>query len=502
MKRSLIHTNITRFVALLIAALMVLSYAPSLAQTSDASFHNPLNSADGADPWLTYYDGYYYLATTTSTGAREWSMRKSATLSGLKVAKPEVIYKETDPSRCCSLWAPEFHLLDGPDGKRWYFYYSAGTNGSTDNQHTHVLESAGTDPMGPYTYKARIFDPTNDGWAIDGSILQLKDKLYFLFSSWVGDYQELFIAPMSNPWTISGSRILLTQSQYNWEKSQRNVTEGPVALQHDGKTFIIYSASFCWSDDYKLGMLAYNGGDVLDTKSWVKSPEPVFQRSDENNVYAPGHNGFFKSPDGTEDWIVYHANDNAGDGCVGKRTTRAQKFTWNADGTPNFGVPVSITTDIPNPSGDKGIDPMPQFLREPTIHLTAYDEPTKFINHFTGRGKLSPLGKPAGDFEFALVKGLADPSAISIESASTPGWYLINRNGTVWLAVFEDSDDFRTVASWWQKPGLASADDVSFESVSQAGAYLLHQQKLLNVKVPSSDTDKDAATFVISEVEK
>ncbi len=34
------------------------------------------------------------------------------------------------------------------------------------------------------------------------------------------------------------------------------------------------------------------------------------------------------------------------------RTTRAQKFTWNTDGTPIFGVPLSHTTDIPVPSGD------------------------------------------------------------------------------------------------------------------------------------------------------
>ena len=88
-------------------------------------------------------------------------------------------------------------------------------------------------------------------------------------------------------------------------------------------------------------MLTYNGGDPLSADSWVKDPEPVFQRSDENGVFGPGHNGFFKSPDGTEDWIVYHANDQVSDGCDNGRTTRVQKFTWNEDGTPNFGVPVA-----------------------------------------------------------------------------------------------------------------------------------------------------------------
>jgi GH43 family beta-xylosidase len=69
-------------------------------------------------------------------------------------------------------------------------------------------------------------------------------------------------------------------------------------------------------------------------------------------VYGPGHNGFFKSPDGTEDWIVYHANASATAGCDVNRTTRAQKFTWNSDGTPNFGVPQPLSANLPVPSGE------------------------------------------------------------------------------------------------------------------------------------------------------
>nr|MBA3868849.1 AbfB domain-containing protein [Anaerolineae bacterium] len=262
------------------------------------------------------------------------------------------------------------------------------------------------------------------------------------------------------------------------------------------------SASFCATDDYKLGMLTYNGGDVLDAKSWDKNPEPVFQRSDDNKVYGPGHNGFFKSPDGKEDWIVYHANDNPGDGCVGKRTTRVQKFTWNTDGTPNFGTPVSTTMDIPNPSGDTGKDPLPQRAPVPGVRFASFDAPTLFINVLGQRGKLSKLVEPAEDFEFVIREGLADPKAVSIESKNHPNWYLLNRNGTVWLSQYEDSDDYRSIASWWQKAGLASADGLSFESVSQAGAYLYHQNNLLNVKVPATDADKAAATFILSDVEQ
>jgi GH43 family beta-xylosidase len=99
-------------------------------------------------------------------------------------------------------------------------------------------------------------------------------------------------------------------------------------------------------------MLTWNGGDPLLSSSWVKSPNPVFQRSNANGVYAPGHGNFFTSPDGTESWMAYHANNSAGGGCDMNRTTRAQRFTWNADGTPNFGTPAALSANLPVPSGE------------------------------------------------------------------------------------------------------------------------------------------------------
>ena len=131
------------------------------------------------------------------------------------------------------------------------------------------------------------------------------------------------------------------------------MNEGPVALQRDGKTWIIYAASACWGPNYKLGMLTYLGGDPLKVESWSKYPEPLFQRSDERGVFGPGHNTFFKSPDGTEDWMAYHANDLEGDVCGMGRTPRIQKFGWNDDGTPDFGIPVATGTELEVPSDAK-----------------------------------------------------------------------------------------------------------------------------------------------------
>ena len=78
-----------------------------------------------------------------------------------------------------------------------------------------------------------------------------------------------------------------------------------------------------------------------------KKPVPVFSRSAE--VFGPGHGCFVKSPDGQEDWIIYHAAKHRGAGW--NRHLRAQKFTWQADGSPDFGLPVPAGMPLPAPSG-------------------------------------------------------------------------------------------------------------------------------------------------------
>ncbi|MDI1461574.1 family 43 glycosylhydrolase [Catellatospora sp. KI3] len=315
------------------------------------TFTNPIK-AQGPDPWLTYYNGYYYLATTTWN--RTITMRKATTMRGLATATDQVLFNLTNPNGAGTMWAPEFHLLSGPNGQRWYFYYTAGREPyDLGTQRIHVLESAGLDPMGPYTFKADLLDPTSDNtWELDPGILQLNGNLYLLGTFYNGS-QPMFIRPLSNPWTASGTRRILTTPTLSWETVGGAVAEGGEVLQRNGKTFIIYSTSHCSTPDYKLGMLTYNGtGDPLLSSSWTKSPNPVFQRSNANGVYGPGHNGFFKSPDGTEDWIVYHANSSSSGGCDMNRSTRVQKFTWNADGTPNFGTPVATGTTLTSPSGE------------------------------------------------------------------------------------------------------------------------------------------------------
>lgn len=307
------------------------------------TFQNPLKE-QGADPWMVYHDGCYYLVTTTATHIE---MRKARRLGDLKTARDVLIWQDDAPTRWHSLWASEFYLLEGPHGRRWYLYYTA-CDGIDDHHRLHVLESEGVDPMGPYHYKAALMtDEKNEHYAIDGGLLQKDDGSLYLI--WAGRPDHvLYIAPMRDPWTLNGRRVHLPASGFGCDE----VREGPVALKRNGKIYLVYSACDTGKPDYKLGMLiAEEADDLMEPASWRQHPAPVFERCDANGVYGPGHNSFFQSPDGTEDWICYHAKTTSEYTYAG-RSTRVQKFTWNADGSPNFGVPLSLNAEIPAPSGE------------------------------------------------------------------------------------------------------------------------------------------------------
>ncbi|MDR7380543.1 glycoside hydrolase family 43 protein [Promicromonospora iranensis] len=311
-------------------------------QAQAADLTNPIRS-NGADPWLEYWDGYYYLSTTT------WDstviMRRATTLAGLKTAPDTVVWNDAGvANRCCSHWAPEFHRIGGT----WYLMYTSGNSQTNlDGQKLRVLRSTGPTPMGPYEFMGT---PLPNQWNIDGTYLEHDGRLYLVWSEWNGPNQTVRIARMSNPWTVATNGYTIAQPSHAWETIGSRVNEAPAVLQRNGRTFMTYSASSCNTPDYKLGLLTLTGSDPLRAASWTKSSQPVLQRG--NGVYGPGHNGFFTSPDGTEDWLVYHGNTTASQGCGNTRQTRVQRITWNSDGTPRFGTPVPSGQVMTPPSGE------------------------------------------------------------------------------------------------------------------------------------------------------
>ncbi|WP_306216218.1 family 43 glycosylhydrolase [Actinoplanes sp. RD1] len=336
-------------IALVVLLLGVAVVVRPLPGQAAVAFTNPVAAAPyGADPWMGYYNGNYYVATTTWNS--QIVVKKAASVAALPGAPETVVFTGTAAASCCNVWAPSLHQLNG----RWYLYYSAGTAACCDGQRSFVLESSGSDPLGPYTFKGQLNVQANNGWAIDGSVATINGQNYFLYSAWVGDLQSLFIAPLTNPWTAGAYGTRISSPAYDWEKSGANVEEAPYVLQRNGVTYLTFSASSCNTPDYKLGMLTLTGSNPLAASSWTKKSTPIFQRSDANSVYGPGHHSFFTSPDGTETWLAYHANETTAQGCGATRTTRIKKVTWNSDGTPNLGTPDRLSTALTAPAGDPG----------------------------------------------------------------------------------------------------------------------------------------------------
>jgi GH43 family beta-xylosidase len=261
-------------------------------------------------------------------------------------------------NRSC-VWAPEIHFIKG----RWYVYYAAGVSGPPFiHQRTGVLRSATEDVFSNYEDMGILYtgdnssDPASNVWAIDMTILEHNKKLYAIWSGWIKQEttdatpQHLYISEMENPYTLKGKRVKLSSPVESWETGgPLNLNEGPQILKNGKQVFVVYSCRESWLVEYRLGMLQLinSKGNLLDPANWKKTG-PVFQGNEA--VHGVGHCSFVKSPDDKEDWIIYHTKKSTKPGW--ERDVRMQPFTWNSDGTPNFGQPVPAGQKLKLPSGE------------------------------------------------------------------------------------------------------------------------------------------------------
>lgn len=312
-------------------------------------FRNPL-LASAPDPWAIYHDGFYYVMHTTGGDLRIY---KTPKMSLVGQSTYRSVWSPPGSPATRDVWAPELHRVNN----KWYLYYAAVV--TPNNQHRmYVLENEAADPLtGMWVSKGQV-QLAEDKWAIDGTLLNLNGRLYFAWSGWEGTNdngrQNIYLSRMRNPWTADGLRVLVSTPTYDWEKQGTpDVNEGPEFLTHNNKVFLVYSASHCSTDAYALSMLtADTTADLTKPASWTKTATPVFGPTAGDGAYGVGHNGFFTTPDGSENWLLYHANPQAGQGCADRRSMRMQPFTWKADGTPDFGKPAPLSASLRRPSGE------------------------------------------------------------------------------------------------------------------------------------------------------
>ncbi|MCU4677200.1 family 43 glycosylhydrolase [Catenovulum sp. 2E275] len=303
-------------------------------------FINPLVE-QRADPWVyKEEDTYYFIAT-----APEFDrivMRSSKTLNGLKTAPEKVIWKKhTAGIMGAHIWAPELHKVDG----KWYIYFAAGEAENVWAIRMYALSNDSANPLkGEWTEEGQV----DSGWqsfALDATHFQHQGKHYMIWAQSPPDDSfrgtALWMSQMSSPTKLTGPVIRLTKPELDWETVGHNVNEGAAVLIKNDKVFVTYSAS-ATDHNYAMGLLwADIDADLMDVKSWHKSPQPVFYTNAKLKRFGPGHNSFTLAEDGKTDLLIYHARDYQK--LIGNpltdpnRHTRVRVIHWDKNGFPVFG---------------------------------------------------------------------------------------------------------------------------------------------------------------------
>lgn len=315
------------------------------AQSPRGVFTNPIDP-NGADPFLLYDHGTYYLLCTDGPrdsfapdGPHTITVRAARSLGSLSKATPKTVYTVTNDPKSSS---KNNQFYESPElwhfGAHWYIYYTEYPNT------VRVIESDTDDPQGAYHDKATL---TNNTY--DASVLVMPTGGLYLLGS---TYGALVIQPLSNPYTLGGPQTVIARRDQSWEHT---VIEAPDAVWHDGRLTLLYAAGGYNKDDYGVGGLKFTGTDPTQAASWTKLPGPLFRGLPSAHVWCAGVASPFASPDGTQTWFVYsdyNGYDYVKDVGTGPRTIMAQPMTWEPDGTLNLGVPLPPGQSLPLPSGE------------------------------------------------------------------------------------------------------------------------------------------------------
>jgi len=332
--------------------------------TFGGTFTNPIEGANGADPFVMFdsASGYYYGLRTDSDRVE---LHRSRHVAHVFSSGDSILAFRPNATNGIygMIWAPEMHKAE--DG-RWYIYSSGEVRDNGKRFSIFVLRSKSSDPFDGFEFVGipdpalHSFDPTV--WiAPDG-------RRYLIYCFGRKGGLCLGIRPLKNPWTYDGPNVELTCAELPWEVTweRQHITEGPFGLRRGKRSYIVYSANGCWNDDYSLGVLEYMGGDPLVATNWKKHPKPILVKG--NGVFGPGHASFFTSPDGTETWCAYHGmtQHNEHRKPAGRRAN-LQKVEWTDEGYPVLGQPTPRGVPIAAPSGECDAVGADFYCRDPFV---------------------------------------------------------------------------------------------------------------------------------------
>jgi hypothetical protein len=272
---------------------------------------NPL--INGADPEIHYFNGQYYLYTT-SVDTKKFHAYSSTDLTNWRDEGvifdigPQCTWAENNG------WAPGVAFRNN----KYYFYYTAEVK---------IGVAVGNTPIGPFTdlgYALIGTDPyTTD--IIDAMVFIDDDGQAYIYYG--GSAGAQMVVRRLNPDMIS-----LATGPSNI--TPPNYTEAPYLVKRNGVYYMMYSNGAWYNDTYNVRYATSNS----PTGPWTYRGI-ILQSNTEDK--GPGHHAVLKIGNCDEYYIVYHRYEN---GLGGERKVCIDRMNFNASGLidnvnmTNYGV--------------------------------------------------------------------------------------------------------------------------------------------------------------------
>ena len=267
----------------------------------DNNFKNPM--FNGADPFVLFYEGKYYLYCTTENthalvGANDFSTvtdegdgiyvyvsedLKSWEKQGYALKKGDSIGEKW-------FWAPEVLEYRG----RFYMVYAS---------EEHIAIASADHPTGPFKQENKGW--LREGMAIDGSLFVDDDGQVYLYYVRLDGQNRIYVAKMKDD--LSGIEKeyedCLIAAEEPWETLDCLIAEGPFMLKHKGLYYLSYSCNHTRCIDYGVGY-AVSDNPLGPFKKF--DGNPILTRK--GGLVGVGHHSFMRTSKG-EMYCAYHCHN-------------------------------------------------------------------------------------------------------------------------------------------------------------------------------------------------
>ena len=278
-------------------------------------YQNPVFDQYMADPFVIQHEGNYYAYGTGYLSPEGWAF---PVLHSTDLVNWQQHGWSLVPPGGDEFWAPEVAYHDGV----FYMYYSAHGIDGKDHQ---LRVAICTSPLGPFHDTGKVLVP-DQPFTIDAHPFQDKDGQWYLFYS--QDFLTIddpfrvgtgiVVDRLLDMLTLAREPRVVIRPHADWQlfKAQRPMygavydwytIEGAAVRFHNDRYYCFFSGGAWEHDNYGISYVVAD--QVLGPYSLPSEEQQILLHSVPGRVIGPGHNSFTRSPDGEQEYIVYHAWD-------------------------------------------------------------------------------------------------------------------------------------------------------------------------------------------------